>query len=718
MQAEGRSFSGYERHCVFLNTASSRFANVSATSGLDLLDDGRGIAYVDWDADGDLDLWISNRTAPQVRFLRNDTPTENHFVAVHLTGRTSNRDAIGARVELYLRNASPGKLAKTLYAGHGFLSQSSKWLHFGLGRNTDVDRIVVNWPGGAAETFTDLHADQRYHIVQGSGTAEQWIPPNREIVLKPSRLQGTPATSTGNLFLAVRAPIPELSYQDFTNNTISLNERIDRPTLINLWAAWCGPCHAELKEWSEHEEQFHNAGLRVIALSVDGLDENQTTDPSNAQQTVNDLNLRFDVGLANPDLLTKLQMLNDVLIYRRIPLQVPTSFLIDSDGQLAGIYRGRVSAERLLRDVAHLDDSPDQRRSVSLPFSGRWVKPQNPLRLDVVARTFNDRGFLSDAVVYLREAVRLRPNISSVHLNLGIGLWRLGKAKEAFQSLRQALQLDPANVDAHYNLAVGLQLQGKLDESIIHYRLAVKHMPDFVRAYNNLGHALLAQAKNDEAIRTFRQILAIDSDFAKAHYNLGNALHSVGETEEAIRHYQEALRLEPDFAPTRLHLGNALLAQGHLDNAIAEYRHAVALEADDAVTQYSLAVALTMQGKMTDAYRHFQEAVRLEPEWPEALNGLAWILATHPDATVRQPKRALDLARKAADLTSHQEMTILDTLASSFAANGQFDRAVSIAKTAHKLATEAADQSLADQIRQRLELFAQEKPYREVAEEH
>ena len=121
---------------------------------------------------------------------------------------------------------------------------------------------------------------------------------------------------------------------------------------------------------------------------------------------------------------------------------------------------------------------------------------------------------------------------------------------------------------------------------------------------------------------------------------------------------------------------------------------------------------------MTDAYPHFQEAVRLEPEWPEALNGLAWILATHPDVTVRQPKRALNLARKAADLTSHQDVTILDTLASSFAANGQFDRAVSIAEPAHKLATKAADKSLADQIQQRLELFVQNKPYQEVAEEH
>ena len=93
----GHSFSGRERHCCFLNTGGRQFANVSAISGLDLVDDGRAAACVDWDQDGDLDLWLSNRTGPQVRFLRNDVPTSHHYLAVRLIGRTCNRDAIGAR---------------------------------------------------------------------------------------------------------------------------------------------------------------------------------------------------------------------------------------------------------------------------------------------------------------------------------------------------------------------------------------------------------------------------------------------------------------------------------------------------------------------------------------------------------------------------------------------------------------------------------------------
>ena len=100
MLRAGRSWSGRERHCVYLNTGGhGRFADVSATSGLDLIDDGRGLAMTDWDADGDLDLWISNRNAPQLRFLRNDA-AGGSWIALRLVGdgERTNRDAVGARV--------------------------------------------------------------------------------------------------------------------------------------------------------------------------------------------------------------------------------------------------------------------------------------------------------------------------------------------------------------------------------------------------------------------------------------------------------------------------------------------------------------------------------------------------------------------------------------------------------------------------------------------
>ena len=96
----GGSLSGKEKHCVFLNTgndarAEKKFACVSAVSGLNLPDDGRGVIVTDWDGDGDQDLWISNRNAPRIRYLRNNSDTTNNFIALQPVGngKNTNRDA-------------------------------------------------------------------------------------------------------------------------------------------------------------------------------------------------------------------------------------------------------------------------------------------------------------------------------------------------------------------------------------------------------------------------------------------------------------------------------------------------------------------------------------------------------------------------------------------------------------------------------------------------
>ena len=98
------------------------------------------MALVDWDHDGDVDLWLTNRTAPRVRFFRNDYPRRHHFLSVRLRGRSCNRDAIGARLELVMAGWGTKKRIKTIHAGDGFLGQSSKTVHFGLGAEDKIDR--------------------------------------------------------------------------------------------------------------------------------------------------------------------------------------------------------------------------------------------------------------------------------------------------------------------------------------------------------------------------------------------------------------------------------------------------------------------------------------------------------------------------------------------------------------------------------------------------
>ena len=172
---KGRSFSGKERNCCFLNLRNGSFADVSSVTGLDHIDDGRTVAFSDWDGDGDLDLWLANRTGPRLRFMRNDLGTGKDFAAFRLQGdpaRRCSRDAIGARVEITLGAAAGGRRIRTLYAGDGYLSQSSKWIHIGLAEGDSIAQVHVRWPGSRKpELFAGVSAGGRYRLVQGSGRA-------------------------------------------------------------------------------------------------------------------------------------------------------------------------------------------------------------------------------------------------------------------------------------------------------------------------------------------------------------------------------------------------------------------------------------------------------------------------------------------------------------------------------------------------------------------
>ncbi len=160
-QRQGYSWSGYERNCCFLNRAGGEFTDASAVSGFDFQDDARAIALTDWDDDGDLDVWVTNRTAPRVRFLSNANSSHHAWLKVLLQGTNCNRDAIGARIELS-REVPGNPLCKTLRAGSGYLAQSSKWIHFGLGDDSGQVTLTISWPDGQVDRFKDLEVNCRY----------------------------------------------------------------------------------------------------------------------------------------------------------------------------------------------------------------------------------------------------------------------------------------------------------------------------------------------------------------------------------------------------------------------------------------------------------------------------------------------------------------------------------------------------------------------------
>jgi protein O-mannosyl-transferase len=325
-------------------------------------------------------------------------------------------------------------------------------------------------------------------------------------------------------------------------------------------------------------------------------------------------------------------------------------------------------------------------------------------------------------------------------LILGVLTWRQQLAYEDEETLwRHTLAQDPKCWMANNNLGTLLQARGEVDRAISLYRQSIETQPSQVEAYNNLGLLLFKQARHEEALAQFKRALAADPSVAMTHLNIGNVHVQRGRAQEAFAEFQTAARLRPDLAEAHNNLGCLLSQAGKPTEAAAEFREALkwrpqnpeavnnlahtlaepsraaAAPPESAEAHYQMAVDLGARHQTVEAIRHLREAVRLKPDWVEALNNLAWFLATDPDEKLRGGREAVWLAERAVALTTNKNAGALDTLAAAYAEAGQFAESQRIAQSALELARSSGQMNLVEAIQARLSLYRRSQPFRETA---
>lgn len=692
----GRSFSGRERHCFFLNTgaapdAEGRFANISAVSGLDYPDDGRAVALTDWDNDGDVDMWISNRNAPRLRLMRNNTPAGNHFLALRLegNGKTTNRDAIGARVEILFFNPQSGnslpKSIKTLRAGEGYLAQSSKWLHFGLGNTEAIEKVVVRWPGGETEQFTGIDVDRPYRLIQGSGNALEIGLPKRDTKIVHSVQKPLPVSETARIPLVELLPMPKSNYLGFDGRLRELPIKPGRLLLVNLWASWCPLCQTEMKEFTDSHEKLKAAGIDILALSIEGLGPDAAAGArADAISAVSKVKFPYATGFATPQVVSTLRELHKQHIALDTQLPLPSSFLIDRQGCVSVIYKGAVTVDQLLKDVHHSEGRRPERFTGSAPLGGQPIRHSR----------------VEQAAVNNSEFVRF---------HFALYLEQSGRYEQAIKEYTKVIKTDPDSFLVYNNLGKLMRQLYRYDQAREHFKEALRIKPDYTIAHNNLGNLLQKLGEITEAISHHQEAIRIDPNYANAHNSLGNALLKHRKTAEAIEHYQHALRINPDFAAAHMNLADVLQGQGKTEKAIEHLRRAAQITAHDPVAHTRLALAVAHQGKTVEAIKHYLRALEVNPNHQPALNNMARIRATHPDAKLRDGKQAVAMAKRCCELDQYRVAIALDTLAAAYAEVGRFEDAVNMQIRAIELTPKANS----TKQKARLQLYMAGKPFRE-----
>ena len=405
---------------------------------------------------------------------------------------------------------------------------------------------------------------------------------------------------------------------------------------------------------------------------------------------------------------------------------------LNPDYRAALFNRANVHAERGAADDALADYtellSKDARDAAALTNRGN---------------TYTQIGELDRALADYNASLEIEPHDAMTVLNRANLFLRRGEPEQALADYDAGLRLDPKNSRA-FNARGNLHAdRGDHQRALADYTEAIKLDKTFARAFFNRANVEAALGDPVQAIADYTESIRLDPNYAAAFYNRGNTYLDRGNDTAAIADYTEALRLEPRHAGAFNNRGNANIRLGAMEQALADFTAAIErdpkfgmpwfnranaksrrgddvgaladldeanrLTPDDLAVLHNRGRIRSRHGDHAGAIADNLEALRLRPDDARTCNNLAWLWATTPQEELRDSAKAVDLARKACELTSWQEPGYLDTLAVAYAASGRFEEAIHWQRRALELCKE---EEKAD-YESRLRMYEAGQPYRE-----
>jgi tetratricopeptide (TPR) repeat protein len=245
-------------------------------------------------------------------------------------------------------------------------------------------------------------------------------------------------------------------------------------------------------------------------------------------------------------------------------------------------------------------------------------------------------------------------------------------------------------------------------------RLADKMLlerPTFEGTYRALSRIADEEGNKEQAVTFLFKALQIDPANIQVLNALGALLIEDGKTSEALKYATESLRINPDQVTARNRLASLLKEEGKVQEAITHYQKSLRIKHNQPKVHCVLAELLYAQSKVDDAIGHWKLAVKFQPNFLEAINNLAWIMATHPHEKSYAPPQAVLLAEKVCELTKFGNPEFLDTLSAAYAAVGRFNEAVQTTEKALALSKDPGFEKKMEEIKYRLELYKAGQPY-------
>ncbi len=616
IRADG-TWSGYERNVFYANNRDGTFSDVSAVVGLDFVEDGRSFALADFDHDGRLELFLKNRNAPQLRILKNAMDDLPPSIIFHLQGTKSNRDAIGASVTL---ETAAGRQTRMLQAGSGFLSQHSKDIFFGLSETKGPVRASLRWPSGLVQELNNLPINHRIWVIEGAEPSrmEPFTPPAGKRSSVPSKAareaESLPATVETWLLAPIAAP--EFSLPDLSGKVRVLSATRGKPTLLNFWTTKSPDAPEQLRVLQKSYAGWEAKGWHLISVNLD--------DPPDDLASV--AQFAFPILRGSEDVAAIYNILYRQMFDRHRDLSLPTSFLIDSKGDIVKVYQGAIVREQVELDFQQIPRNAAERLARSLPFPITTHALEFGRNYLSYGALFFQRGYLDQAEASFQQALRDDP--ASAEALYGIGSVYLNQNKNAAarESFERAAKL-PANYpdtlpDSWNNLGVIATREGHVDDSVACFLQALQLNPHHLLSLDNLGNAYRVQKRWDDARKVLQRALEVAPQDAEANYSLGMVFAQTDDAGKAEEHLQRALKARPVYPEALNNLGVLYLVTQRRDQAVASFEQCIRVAPSFDQAYLNLARVYALEGARDKARGLLLDLLKQHPDHPQAMQML------------------------------------------------------------------------------------------------
>lgn len=266
-----------------------------------------------------------------------------------------------------------------------------------------------------------------------------------------------------------------------------------------------------------------------------------------------------------------------------------------------------------------------------------------------------------------------------------------GATNESERSFRQAMDLFPKEDQPYQGLAMMAAGRGNLDDAIAWLERARAIRPDNPDTLSNLGALYIRKGDIEKATLLLREALALDPNHRYALQSMTAILLKEGNRREALSLCETALKANPKSSVAHNRIAEIYLRDRKWDKVAS---HLVsALESYPAIegANFYLGVYEESRGDAAKAREHYERELSFNPYYVPALNNLAWLLAKANDPALRDPPRAVELARRACEISRYQQLTIVDTLIHALMANsenneanGLLDQAIALSRSINK----------------------------------